>query len=369
MSLSAGEQAGLPLPSRTRQPRSRSTPGLRLYPLPMRAMPDWADSFLAGPDDGDIFATRLWYDTTLAHALPQGSVAELALTGDGGALLPLLRGRGGLRGLATPYTLDWRPLLPATDVQAAQAAGRGLGAWLRHRAPLRLDAMDPEAPGLRPLMRGVAEAGIAVQAYRHFGNWHEPLAANGSWENYVAARPPELRSTIQRKLRRAAREFRFELIAAPGAALAEGIAAYEAVRAASWKPPEPFPDFDDALMRAAARQGALRLGVLRDGAGTPVAAQYWLLSGGRAWLLKLCHVEAARGASPGTALTALMIRELIEGDAVRELDFGRGDDAYKQLWVSRRRQRVGLVLAHAWHPAGFVAVARHRVAGWLGRGA
>ncbi|WP_165585637.1 GNAT family N-acetyltransferase [Roseococcus sp. SYP-B2431] len=332
-------------------------------------MPDWADAFLAGQEDGDIFATRLWYDTLLAHALPRGSVAELALVGEGGALLPLLRGPGGLRALTTPYTLDWRPLLPQADAASAQAAGRSLGGWLRHRAPLRLEAMDPEAPGLRPLRLGLAEAGIAVQAYRHFGNWHEPLAPGGSWDSYVAGRPPALRSTIQRKLRRAAREFRFEAIDAPGAALAQGIAAYEAVRAASWKPPEPFPDFDGALMRAAAEQGALRLGVLRDEAGHPVAAQYWLLSGGRAWLLKLCHVEAARGASPGTALTALMIRGLIERDAARELDFGRGDDAYKQLWVSRRRQRIGLVLAHAWHPAGFVAVARHRIAGWLGRGA
>lgn len=363
VNLTAGGQAGLPLPSRMGR---LAPPPVRLQALPLRAMPDWSDAFLADPAEGDIFASRLWYDTTLAHALPQGYVGALALVGEGAALLPLLRGPGGLSALATPYTLDWRPLLGSGD---AEAAGRGLGAWLRHRAPLRLEAMDPEMPGLPSLMRGVAGAGISVQRYRHFGNWHEDLAVGAGWEGYLAGRAPELRNTIRRKLRHAAREFRFELVEAPGTELREGIAAYEAVRAASWKPSEPFPNFDAALMQAAARCGALRLGVLRNAEGHPIAAQYWLVSGGRAWLLKLCHAEAQRGASPGTALTSMMIHGLIEHDRVRALDFGRGDDAYKQLWVSQRRQRAGFVLAHAWHPAGLAAVARHRLAGWMGRGA
>ena len=54
----------------------------------------------------------------------------------------------------------------------------------------------------------------------------------------------------------------FAPAAAPGPALEAAIAAYEAVRAASWKPHEPFPNFDAQLMRALAAAGALRLGVL-----------------------------------------------------------------------------------------------------------
>ncbi|MBS7812023.1 GNAT family N-acetyltransferase [Roseococcus pinisoli] len=332
-------------------------------------MPDWAEPFLAPVDGGDIFASRLWYDATLAQALPRNAAAELAVIGDGAALVPLRRGPGPLGSLTTPYTLEWRPLPASGEEATVHGAGRGFGAWLRGRPPLRLEAMDPAAPGLEAFLEGVAEAGISVLAYRHFGNWHEPLAADTGWASYLADRPSELRNTIQRKLRRAARDFRFELLDAPGTALGTGIAAYEEVRAASWKPPEPSPGFDAVLMRAAAGQGVLRLGLLREPDGRAVAAQYWLVSGGRAWVLKLCHVEAARGASPGTALTALMIRSLIERDGVRELDFGRGDDAYKRLWASRRRQRMGAVLAHAWHPAGLAAVARHRLSTLLGRGA
>ena len=145
------------------------------------------------------------------------------------------------------------------------------------------------------------------------------------------------------------------------AALEAGIAAYEAVRAGSWKPAEPFPDFDAALMRAAAAAGLLRLGVLRRRAdGVPVAAQYWVLDRGgtRASVLKLSHLESERAASPGTALTALMIQGLLADDGVQELDFGRGDDAYKRLWVGTARRRIGLVVADPMHPAGLAAIAR-----------
>jgi hypothetical protein len=358
-----------PLPMGTwRGPRDR-TP-MRMIALSRRRLPDWCDRFLLPPTGGDIFATRLWYDTTLAHAMHPAAEAVVGLCGAEVALLPLQRGpRGGLRSLTTPYSLSWRPLPTLlAGPSALEAAGASLGAWLRLRAPARLEALAEDAPGLDAWLEGIAGAGIAVQRYRHFGNWHEPLEAGAGWAGYLAARPPALRSTIRRKLDRARRDLRFEMLHVPGAELEAGIADYLDVHARSWKPAEPFPAFDPALMRAAAAAGVLRLGLLRDAAdGKAVAAQYWLLSGGRAWLLKLAHVETSRAASPGTALTAMMIRHLIEEEAVQSLDFGRGDDPYKSLWVAARRQRIGVVLAHPWHPLGMLEVARRRVAGWLGR--
>lgn len=349
-------------------PTPRPAP-LRLLPLTEARLPDWCDRFLQPVDAGDIFATRLWYDTTLAHALPPGASPLLGLCAEELALLPLQRGAGGsLRSLTTPYSLAWRPLV-APDASAAMLAtsGASFGAALRFRAPARLEALAEDAPGLEDWLEGLQSAGIAAQRYRHFGNWHEALAPGAGWAGYLAARPPALRTTVRRKLDRARRDFRFEMLREPGPALEAGIAGYLDVHARSWKPAEPFPAFDPALMRGAAAQGALRLALLRDAAGQAVAAQYWLVSGGRAWLLKLAHVEASRAASPGTALTAMMIRHLIEEEAVQHLDFGRGDDAYKSLWVAARRQRIGLVLAHPGHPLGLLAVARNGLAGWFGR--
>lgn len=321
-------------------------------------MAPWCDQHLAPPDGADFFASRVWYDTILAHALPKGAEPWFARCGKD-LLVPLLRQEGRLGALVTPYSLEWRPL-PAPQVDAArmQAAGRELARILARRAPTRLEAMDADAPGLEALLQGLRTEGFAIGRYHHFGNWHERLAADAGWSGYLAARPSALRATIQRRTATMLRRCQLSLHAAPGTELESAIRAYVVVRDHSWKPPEPFPEFDAALLRATAAIGALRLGVLRDAQGQPIAAQYWVLTGGRAMLLKLAHLREEKAGSPGTVLTALMIRHLIEVDGATELDFGRGDDAYKQLWCGQRRQRIGLILSDPWHPAGLLQVAR-----------
>jgi CelD/BcsL family acetyltransferase involved in cellulose biosynthesis len=132
---------------------------------------------------------------------------------------------------------------------------------------------------------------------------------------------------------------------------------YEDVYGRSWKEAEPFPSFNVALMRAMAGLGGLRLGVWSIDA-TPVAVQMWIVWEGEAIVLKLAHDEAFKAHSPGTVLTALMLRHLLEQETVRRIDFGRGDDSYKQGWVSERRQRVGFLLANPWHPRGVAALGR-----------
>jgi len=364
------EDAAMPSPatgemSLAAPPQVARAVSVHVTPIARGRMPDWCDAYLAATGDGDIFASRLWYDTMLAHALPSACRPLLALAGDGGMLLPLALGRAGMRALTTPYSLEWRPL-PGPGCAPA-VAGTAMGHWLRYSRPLRLDAVSQEAGGLEPFLSGASAQGIAVMRHRHFGNWREVLANGAGWAGYLAVRPAALVTTIRRKVERARRELRFEHVTGGRDALVGAIADYEAVRARSWKPTEAQPAFDGALIHAAAAQGCLRMGVLRTPDGTAIAAQYWLLSGGRAWLLKLCHDEASRSFSPGTVLTALMIRRLIEEDDVRELDFGRGDDAYKQLWVGQRRQRIGLTLADPWHPLGLLEVGRRRLAGLLGR--
>jgi hypothetical protein len=351
-----------------------ATDTARLVPLMSRSLPELCDPFLSPPGKGDFFASRVWYDTVLAHALPQGMTPLLALAEEG-LLLPLLRDAdGALHSLTTPYSLSWKPLL-ALGAEARPAA-RALGLSLRGERPLRLDALDAATPGLDEMLAGIRSAGLVPMSFLHFGNWWQPLLKGACWANYLTARPPALRTTIQRKLARAGRESRFELVSQCGAELEAGIQAYEAVRARSWKPWEPFPDFDAALMRASARAGALRLGILRNEEGVAMAAQYWIIWGGQAALLKLAHAEDARAASPGTVLTAKMIQWLIDEDRVAALDFGRGDDAYKPLWVAERRQRIGLILANPLRPAGLMALAR-QAAGqgrrqalqWIGKAA
>ncbi len=102
----------------------------------------------------------------------------------------------------------------------------------------------------------------------------------------------------------------------------------------------------------------LRFGLWSIG-GQPVAVQIWVVTAGRATVLKLAHDEAFKAHSPGTVLTALMLRHLLDQEHVTEIDFGRGDDAYKKDWAAQRRQRIGLLLVNPWRPSGMAALLRH----------
>jgi hypothetical protein len=331
----------------------------------LSALPADAKELLAAAEREDFHLGAAWFGCVAAHALPEGARPLWLLHREAGraaVLLPLARAADGqLAGLAAPYTCVFRPLVAAgTEPAALVRAGRAFGIATRRAGVLRLDALDPEWPGLAPLLAGFRRAGLLPLRFAHFGNWSLDVAGL-DWAGYLAGRPGELRETIRRRLARAGRDpgVGFALIRG-GAELEAGIAAYQQVYARSWKEMEPFPGFAPAVMRAAAAAGVLRLGVLRQG-GEPVAAQYWAVTGGTARVEKLAHDETARKLSPGTVLTALMVRHLLEQERVAALDFGRGDDAYKAGWTGRRRQRIGVLLCPPWHRQGFFALSRHLV--------
>lgn len=303
-----------------------------------------------------------WWQSVQRAALPAAAKPHFVICSEAGravALVPLLRTADGkLQSLCTPYTLLWQPLVASSiDWPAFERVGTALGRACRAWPVWQCDAIDPAWPGLSPLLSGLRRARTLALRYDHFGNWHEAVARR-CWSDYLQARPGSLRQTIRRKQAQADRDpdLRFELACTPDEATA-ALPAYTKVYRRSWKQPEPFPDFDAVLLPGVAELGALRLAVLWHGA-EPIAAQYWIVWKGTATVLKLAHDEAHRARSPGTLLTAWMIRRLLDTERVQELDFGRGDDPYKQLWATSRRQRIGLVLADPIRPAGFAALAR-----------
>jgi len=327
------------------------------------ALPAGAAALFESASD-NFYATDAWWRTMLAAGMPAGAEARFLLCDDAGrpaVLWPLqvLDGGRTLQSLTNPYTCLYQPLIaPGLDAAALRRTGMLFGCFCRRWPAVRLDALGDDFSPMAPLLAGARAAGMLASRFAHFGNWHEPVAGL-TWEQYLAARPGALRETVRRKLKRAPATL--EIIATPDAVEA-GIAAYEEIYARSWKVPEPFPQFHAEMMRRAAAAGVLRLGLLRAG-GHVAAAQIWIVLGGRASVLKLAHDEADRALSPGTVLTALMIRELIGREAVTELDFGRGDDAYKRLWATRRRQRIGVLLANPLRPRGLAVLGRQ----WLGQ--
>lgn len=312
-----------------------------------------------------FFLTPWWWRAMLSVGLPPGSAARFLICAAGDtpvALLPLMaHADGTVTGLSGPYTCLFQPLF-AHDLGSADMRRVGT-AFARHcRAfpPIRLDALDADAPWVAPFLAGARAGGLRAARFDHFGNWHEPVGGV-AWATYLRARPGGLRETIRRKMKRGG-ETAFQIVTG-GAALEPAIAAYEEVYARSWKTAEPFPDFNATLMREAAAVGALRLGLLHVGAQS-VAAQLWIVTNGTATVLKLAHDEAYKPLSPGTVLSVHMIRHLLEVDCVHTLDFGRGDDAYKRLWTTKRHQRIGVILANPWRPAGAAILLRHHIGRW-----
>ncbi len=305
-----------------------------------------------------VFLAPWWWETMIEAGMEAGMQAEFLIVAAAGRQLLLLamqRGPAGLVGLSGPYTCLYRPLLArdltATEITDAAAAA----ARLLRAVPLcRLEAIDGGAAWVTPFVAGLRRGGLLALRFDHFGVWHEPVAGLG-WEGYMAQRPGELRETVRRRLRRAG-GLSCEIVTGPDNA--DGIAAYEQVYARSWKVPEPFPRFNATMIDRAAAHGALRLGLLRED-GRAIAAQIWLVANGRAMVAKLGHDEARKKLSPGTVLTAHMIRHLLEIERVDLLDFGRGDDPYKAAWTTRREQRIGLMLANPLQPAGALAIGRH----------
>ena len=336
------------------------------YPTPA-TLPDAAQALFGADPALGFQSSRAWYEIAGALAVPAGSRPAYLLCTEAGrpaALFPLLDGADGARtSLTTPYTTLHQPLVaPGLDDAALRRAARAFGLACRAWPTMRIEALDADWAGLPPLLAGLRDAGLAPVRYDHFGNWHEDTAGRG-WEGYLAERPGQLRETIRRKTRACERDGAVTVeVVSDAAALGPAMEAYEAVYARSWKEPEPYPDFGPAMMRAAAAAGVLRVGVLRHG-GRAAAAQYWTVSAGRAAVLKLAHDEAFKPLSPGTVLTARMIRHLLEHERVDELDFGRGDDEYKRSWTAHRRQRIGLLVINPRRLAGLAALGRT----WMGR--
>ncbi len=93
---------------------------------------------------------------------------------------------------------------------------------------------------------------------------------------------------------------------------------------------------------------------------SPVAAHHWTMGRGPAILHKRAHDETSRAQSPGTVLTARMIRRLVDEEQVTTLDFGHGGDPCKRGRAAERQQRAGVVIASPCHSLRAVALLRWR---------
>jgi CelD/BcsL family acetyltransferase involved in cellulose biosynthesis len=298
----------------------------------------------------------------VATVFPEHNGVRLyALRRDGKtvAVMPVRaeRARFGWRvhSLSNFYTTLYEPVLAPT-LKAADLLP--LLAAIRRDFPRMASlTLSPMAPGSHAhlvLLEALASDRWFPFEFFSFGNWYHPVETD--WTAYLAARGGTLRSTIKRMGKKFAADGGVLEVVTRPENLAEAIAAYEEVYAASWKNPEPFPAFMPGLLRTFAEKGALRLGLARLN-GRAIAAQAWIVSHGRAEIYKLAYDEAFKAYAPGTLVTATLMQHVIEVDRVSEVDYLMGDDPYKKTWMSERRERWGIVAYNLNSMLGLVALA------------
>ena len=333
-------------------------------------LPDSAASLFDQCGKESMFFTREWFEALSATALEEGQslllvavvgeagVGETSVRGVGGdesgvseteagksrllALLPLLEsGNEHWKSCSHRYTALYSLLL-AQDRQGDVLDCLADGLWQLPFRTLRLEPVADDDSNLQKLQAVLGSRGFECHQNFFFYNWYH-LTRGQSFEEYMAARPTQLRNTIARKRRKLERERDCSIRMYRGGEVEQALADYHATYSSSWKAHEQYGTLLDALATNLAVPDWTRLAVLYID-GEPAAAQLWFVVQGKASIFRLAYDEAWKQYSPGSILTAWLMQYVIDTDGVEEIDFLTGNESYKQDWMSGRRTRSRLVL-------------------------
>ena len=297
-----------------------------------------------------------WFQRTWRLTTQIGSPLVVRARADGhDCWLFLVEASGHARALTSWYSLSFGPVCSGQPDEATKFA---LLVATARRLSKRVSSIT-----LSPM--SIDDAAIVARAFdaarwvaiRDETTVRWTMATGGiSFEDYWAARPGELRSTVKRKAAKYGIETKIfnELNY-------EAWAQYESIYAASWKTEEGSPDFLRDMAVAESAGGTLRLGIASVD-GTPVAAQLWTVENGHAIIHKLAYVESAREFSAGSVLSAAMFAHVIDQDRAVLIDFGTGDDAYKADWMETRVPLYTIRLFNPRRPAGLWGAAKAALA-------
>lgn len=305
-------------------------------------LPVSASTLFDQAEKGSLFFSRPWFEN-LTRTLDEDQVlmfacviAETRVM----AILPLIKSMGNnFYSLKHRYTTHYSLLLADDNQQQVlNCLVQGLS-----QLPLRSLLLEPIAEDddrIVGLQQAMETAGYHCEQMFRLYNWTYYLQGQ-SFTQYMDNRPAKLRNTISRKQRKLAREQGYDIRLLTGDEVPQTMSDYYAVFAASWKANEQYMDFLDGIVASFSRSGWTRLAVLYV-KGRPVAAQLWFVLHGKASIFRLAYDEAWKRYSPGSILTRALMEYVIDVDGVKEIDFLTGNDAYKQDWMSDRRERFAL---------------------------
>jgi hypothetical protein len=318
-----------------------------------------------------FFLSRDWFHNFAEHIVSDPRQLRIygVETADGQplGLLPMVQGQqsngllspSSLESLTNYYTCYFAPILrneaQAGDVvkTLADRLWQDRGDW----QALKLQPLDRGSAVYTALVEALRSRGMVVQTYFCFGNWYLDVAGR-SYKQYLESLSSVLQKNIPYNLRRLERSGAEIVMLTGEEGLAKALDDYEKVYNASWKIPEPSPQFIRGLARTAARNGSLRFGLIYV-EGEPAAAQLWIVQEGIASIYKIAYDERFAKLSVGTALTAKLMQQVIDVDKVKVVDYLSGEDAYKKNWMSHRREFWGIVAFNPRSVRGLAQIARH----------
>lgn len=319
---------------------------------------DAALAALLSPEMQQAPFDRLAWWQGLADHCGLEPLLAVARDGDAAAVLPLQQINGQLSGLANWYSFRLRPVSsPGSDAAGLLTA---LARDLARRAQRVTLSGLPQEDGSADLTEAAFRNAGWIALREACDTNHVLHLASRSYDEYLAARPGPLRTTLKRKSSKVETRILnyFDV---------EAWADYENIYAESWKPSEGSPDFLRAFAQAEGKAGRLRLGVAYA-EGRAIAAQMWTVEGGTAFIHKLAHREDAKPLSPGTVLSAALFRRVIDEDKVALVDFGTGNDGYKRDWMEEVRQRYRLEMLRPEAPRNWPFLAKRALKRLAARG-
>lgn len=311
--------------------------------------------------DLSLFERMDWFAATLpvlpgaAHPLVARAWSDV---GQSWLFLASMPGRRATA-LASWYSFAFRPVFRGVTERAQQESMLiALARRLRRarQGPIEITlAPVPRKDGTSQLIRSAfAKAGWSSLRHQSSTSWTIKVEGQ-TFDAFWQGRPGQLRHTHDRKLKKFGVETeiltQFE---------DDAWTAYESVYAESWKPREGDAQFLRALAEREGMAGCLRLGLARLD-GEVVAAQFWTVENGVAYIHKLAHREAAKQSSAGTILSAALFRHVIDVDQVNLIDFGTGNDRYKADWMDRQAPLDTIRLYNTRHPAGLMRYLKARI--------
>jgi len=309
-------------------------------------LPESANALFEQAENDSLFLSRRWFECLTATALEADHRLVLACVVSGDkvlAVLPLIESAGRKTDRKTWYSLrhGFTPLYSLLMAEDDQERVFTCLAEALSQLPVNGLLLEPVADDdgrLNGLQKCLTAAGFNCERrFRHY-NWIHRLQGQ-SYAEYMAARPAHLRNTIARKKRKLEREHGYEIRLFSGDEVLRGMPDYYVVYQASWKQNEiRNAAFQDCFVDKFSRAGWSRLAILYV-RGQPVAAQLWFVHNRKASIFRLAYDRAWRPYSTGSILTSFLMEVVIDADGVNEIDFLTGNEAYKQDWMSERRER------------------------------